>query len=86
MDDWTGLVDDRDDWDGITSPAAADAVVEVRTTPDDPAGSPTWSPWKVLDTAEFNARGFEFRVRLTSADPSYNIQVSTLKVEVKEAA
>ncbi len=64
--------------------AAADAWVEVRETDDNPAGSPTWSAWKRLDASEFDARGFDFRARLTTTDPAYNIQISQLRVAAAE--
>ncbi len=76
MDAWANF-------DG-TLGANADAWVEVRETDDNPSGSPTWSAWKRLDAAEFSARGFDFRARLTTADPAYNIQISQLRVVAAE--
>ncbi len=78
-----GNVDTWANFDG-TGGASSDAWVEVRETDDNPAGSPTWSAWKRLDAGEFDARGFDFRARLTTADPAYNIQISQLRVTAAE--
>jgi predicted phage tail protein len=44
-----------------------DVIVEIRTTNDDPGGSPTWSAWMPLGViGTFVGRAFEFRVRLLS--------------------
>lgn len=83
IDSWTGLVDNRDSWDGDVS-GTGDARVQVRSTDDDPAGSPTWTAWNNLDSAEFTARGFEFRIILTSNDATFNILVTKLQVIVEE--
>jgi hypothetical protein len=85
IDDRTGNVDSWLDWDGASfGGSAADAWMEVRDTIDDPAGAPTWKDWKRLDAAEFNARAFQFRARLTSRDPAYQPLVSVLRATAEE--
>lgn len=79
IDARAGDIDDWADFDGTTG-ASADAYVEVRETDDDPASSPSWSSWKRLDSAEFQARGFDFRVQLLTADDSYNVALSQVRV------
>lgn len=88
----TDLIDSRtaniDDWasiDGSIS-ADADATTYYRTTQTDPAGSPTWSAWNRLDSAETKARGLQFMTVLTALDPAYNIEISQLNVQVDEVA
>lgn len=83
IDDRTSNIDSWDDFDGDTS-VLADAYVYVRTTDDDPSGSPTWGAWHKLDSAEFNNRAFQFKCVLESFDPAYNIQISQLSVSVDE--
>ena len=83
IDDRTELIDDWVDFDGTES-AQCDCQVWARHTDDDPAGSPTWTEWQRLDSAEFFARGFQFKAELTSNDPAFNIEVSTLGVDVEE--
>lgn len=80
FDSRTGEVDDWPDWDGAMNGNEADAVLMVRSTTGDPSGSPTWSEWQRLDSADFNARGFQFRLDLASTDPSFNIAISSLAV------
>jgi len=84
IDSRTDLIDTWEDFDGTTQ-AQGDVTVEVRHTDDDPASSsPTWSSWERLDSAEFEARGFEFRAILTSSDPAFNIEVSELGVDAED--
>ena len=57
------------------------AVLRVRATQNDPnGGSPTWTDWQRLDSAEFDARGFDFELDLKREDQSYSIRVSGLDV------
>lgn len=79
-------VSDVDDWlsiDGVFG-GEADAWVEVRSTNDNPAGSPTWSAWQRLDQAEFRARAFQFRCQLRSLQPEFNIEITQLRVVADE--
>jgi hypothetical protein len=83
IDDRTTLADTWDDFDGANS-GAADAQVWVRETDDDPAGSPTWSAWQRLDSAEYEARAFDFQARLTSENGTHNIEIAALSVAADE--
>ncbi len=84
FDDRPGLVDDWPDWDGTTT-SAADCQVWVRTTPDNPSGSPTWSAWQRLDSGEFVCRGVDkAEARLTSQDDAFNIRVTKLRLYAEE--
>jgi hypothetical protein len=77
-------IDTWEDFDGDLE-AGADVRVYVRHTDDNPAGSPvTWSAWERLDSAEFEARGFEFKAVLTAETEDYNILVSELGVDAEE--
>lgn len=85
IDSREATLDYWEDFDG-TAGAPADAWVSVRYTDDDPAGSPAWSEYVRLDSGEFEARAFEFRIDMESSDPSYNIAVSELSVSIDEVA
>lgn len=85
IDDRSGMIDDWEDFDGVEA-GSADALVEVRLTDDDPAGSPVWGDWQRLDAAEVEARGIDPRCRLISDDPAYNIEVSELTLTAEEVA
>lgn len=86
------LIDNRssliDAWQTVDGDALGqgDVQIFVRETDDDPTGSPTWEPWKVLTLSELKARAFEFKVELTTTDPTYNIEISALTVKVDEVA
>jgi hypothetical protein len=87
IDDREGNVDDWLDWDGSSfGGSAADAWMEVRETDVDPASAVEgdWSAWKRLDSAEFSARAFQFRARLTSSDAAYRPLVGTLRATAEE--
>lgn len=85
IDSRTANIDTWESFDGDVS-GAGNAQVQVRVTDDDPAGSPTWSAWNNLDSAEFENRGFEFRTIITTSDPAFNILISKLQVPVEEIA
>lgn len=77
-------IDTWEDFDGDTE-AGSDALIYVRHTDDNPAGSPVnWSAWERLESAEFEARGFEFKVILTADTDDYNILISELGVDIEE--
>lgn len=81
-------VSNIDDWENVDgdSGGQTDFQLFVRETDDDPAGSPTWSEWKVLALAEYSARGFQFQADLSSDDPTYNIEVSALEIMADQVA
>ena len=83
---WDQRVSPIDEWLAIDSVfgGEADAWVEVRRTNENPLGAPAWSPWQRLDSAEFNARAFQFRAQLRSYQPEFNIEVTQLRVTADE--
>ncbi|NIU01076.1 MAG: hypothetical protein GWN01_09170 [Nitrosopumilaceae archaeon] len=85
IDDQTRNIDEWEDFDGVLQ-ASADVRVEVRTTDDDPNGSPVWSSWERLDSGEFEARGFDFRAILTSDAPAFNPTIDDLGIDVDKVA
>jgi hypothetical protein len=77
-DDQQGLFDDRAGlFDGAGSDLV-DARVYVRTTTDNPSGTPTWSEWREFANAIVRGRGFQFKVVATTAAPDVNILISQL--------
>ena len=75
VDTWT-------DFDG-TDANDVDAQLFVRTTQDDPSGSPTYSDFQNFTSGTFKARGFQFRTVLTSNDPAQDIRVFQLGYSAK---
>jgi hypothetical protein len=84
IDSRTANIDTWEDFDGSLN-GGADARVFVRHTDDDPSGSgAVWSAWERLDSAEFEARAFQFYVQLTRDSIDNNILVSELGIDVDE--
>ena len=54
------------------------ARLYVRSTPDNPAGTPTWSTWREFANAIVRGRGFQFKTIATSNDPNVNILIDEL--------
>ena len=79
------LMDDKteniDSWKGKFDGDVADAVnakLYVRSTTDDPSGSPTWGDWAEFTSGSFKGRAFQFKTDLTSTDTAENILVDEL--------
>ena len=77
IDARVGLVDDWADFDGGQADGV-NAKLYMRSTTDNPSGSPTYSAWKEFANGTFLARAFQFKTELTSSDPGQNIAVSVL--------
>lgn len=86
-DFWDSRINNIDSW-GIVDGAIvedAEAKLMVRATNDDPNAAPTWGPWHALGlSADYSARGFDFRLDFTSANPTHNRNVTTLSVAAKQ--
>ena len=80
IDSRSGLVDVWADWDGAAS-SAVNAKMYLRTTNDNPSGSPTWSAWQEFVNGTFKARAFQFKAELTSGDPGQSILIDELGYE-----
>ena len=85
IDSWN-LIDERSTFDNA-NPDKYNVILEVRTTNDDPSGSPVWSVWQPLRTlSEYTARGFEFRLLLSSTDVGITPVISncTLSIDMPD--
>lgn len=67
---------------GTASNSLWDVSVEISTTNDNPAGSPVWSDWAELVTADIAARGYKFRAKLLSLQFDVTPVVAGLAVTV----
>jgi hypothetical protein len=80
----TGLWDEKveliDSWSEIDEGNidSVNARLYVRSTPDNPAGTPTWSTWREFANAIVRGRGFQFKTIATSNDPNANILIDEL--------
>jgi hypothetical protein len=70
IDEWPPI--DENDIDKVN------AQLYVRTTTDDPSGSPTWGEWNEFANVISRGRGFQFKVRATTTDPDINIIIDEL--------
>jgi len=70
------LIDARteliDTWTNFESAVAgqANSKICVRTTDDDPTGSPTWSNYQEFGNGTFTARAFQFKLDASMFDPA----------------
>jgi|GEM_PF-1029366 len=65
-----------------SDPSQWSAELQVRTTNDDPVGSPTWSAWKPFVIGDYTARAFQWRAVLTSLENGITPRITTLSVSV----
>jgi len=71
-------IDTWEDFDGA-SVNSVNAILEVRTTNDDPAsGGASWGSWQSFVNGTFQGRGYQFRTTLTSGAVDENILVDEL--------
>jgi len=63
-------------------PGQYEAWLEVRTTGDDPAGTPAWGAWRPFAIGDHTARAFQWRAQLRSHNPAVRPLVSQLSVTV----
>ena len=59
------------------------ALLWVRETKDDPGSDPDWSDWERLESAEFDARAFEFQLLLSTEDSAFSIAVEEAAIEAE---
>lgn len=82
------MVDSRidlvDTWQSVDGDRINDTAVTLyaRTTPDDPAGTPTWSAWQRFSVGDYEARAFQFQVVMESGSATHNVVVTGLAVTV----
>ena len=83
-DSWDAREGNIDTWASIDAVVQvfATATLQLRTTPDDPGGSPTWSDWEPLFLGDYEARAFQFKQDLATTEEMENISVTTLKAIV----
>jgi len=84
VNDYIDSVTSIDDYGMIdgTVPASGNAMLNFRTTTDDPGGSPTWTDWKPFFSADYTARAYQFRLDMMTSDPVNNLAVQQLRVSV----
>jgi hypothetical protein len=74
IDSWTDI--DADDFN------ETDAELYVRSTADDPSGTPTWSTWEPFVNSTKRGRAFQFKVDMATDNTSQDPIVEALGVTV----
>lgn len=77
IDDRTANINTWTDFDGAI-PKDVNAALYLRSTDDDPSGSPTYSAWIPFTSGTFTGRAFQFKAELESSDPAQNILIDEL--------
>jgi len=69
-----------DDWPGFDGEPTEYTHTRffVRTTPDDPTGTPTWSDWLEFVIIDLQARAYQFKIEAYTENANYNIGISAL--------
>jgi len=81
VDNRSLTADEWQNWDGETVELTG-ATLYVRTTEDDPAGSPSWTGWSPFVIADYKARAFEFKVEAFTSNPNYGVAITALEVTI----
>ena len=74
FDNRTDKIDTWTNFDG-TIAQDANATIAVRTTTDDPSGSPTYTSFNDFANGTFKGRGFQFRITLSTLDTAQNMNL-----------
>jgi len=82
---WDDRLDDIDLWGSVDGDdlGAANCGLYVRTTTDNPSGTPTWGAWQPFVNNTTRGRGLQFKVVATSGDAAQNIIIEELGVITK---
>jgi len=78
FDNFAGLFDDATGLFDATSADAVNAVTYVRTTDDDPSGSPAYGPWTEFVAGVFQGRGIQIKTELTTTSANINVAADQL--------
>lgn len=79
---WDERLDLIDLWDDIDGDdlGAANCQLFVRTTGDNPSGTPTWASWQPFVNNTHRGRGFQFKVVATTTNAAQNVVIEELGV------
>ncbi len=86
IDGLTAGIDSWPDMDGLLEQGTGRAWLEVRTTQDDPAGSPAWSGWGAVSAGDLRLRGIQARIVLESDSPDHQIYVTAASITLTSFA
>ena len=76
------MMDSADSADGERSDVTNVRTL-VRTTLDDPSGSPSWGDWAEFANSITRARGLQFKIEASTGDPTQNLLIQELGAELE---
>jgi hypothetical protein len=80
FDDATGLFDDKAGLFDGEDAGKVTATHYIKTTEDDPTGSPTYTDWLPLHVGHFTCRAYQVKTEFSSENSQYQISVDKLAV------
>lgn len=75
----TANIDTWEDFDN-TEADYTTVKMQVRSTDDDPSGSPSWGDWSDFYVEERTARGHQFRIFPETTNSNYNLNITQMRV------
>jgi len=80
---WDNWIGNFDDWtDENVAWNDYDYTFYVRTTPDAPGGSPTWSSWSIVSGGDLTGRGFQFKLEVSNSANNVSPAFSEIEAQV----
>lgn len=80
IDSMAGLFDDLT---GFSQVDDTNVITYVSITPDDPAGSPTWSSYQEVESSDLYGRAFRFQIKLESESDDVTPAIDALTARVE---
>jgi hypothetical protein len=80
---WDSIPGFWDDWTGGSQYDDIDVVTYISFTSQDPAGTPTWSPYQPFKAGDFYGRAFRFKIDLESDTSGVSPSISGLTARVQ---
>lgn len=79
-DSWSG---NWDSWGSSVIDGNTDVKMYISTTDDNPAGSPTWTPYVQFKGGNFKARAFRFYIELSTKTSGFTPSIDFLQARVE---
>jgi hypothetical protein len=80
---WDSIPGFWDDWTGGSQYDDIDVITYISFTNQDPAGTPTWSPYQPFKAGDFSGRAFRFKIDLESDTSGVSPSISGLTARVQ---
>lgn len=80
---WDSIPGFWDDWTGGSQYDDIDVVTYISFTNQDPAGTPTWSPYQPFKAGDFSGRAFRFKIDLESDTSGVTPRISGLTARIQ---